>query len=83
MAAEELKARRFVIATSSGAYDVLIEKQSAHEFRIVVPDLPECVGRADSFDAALASARATIERCTREMRDAGRSVPKPGAALNV
>jgi predicted RNase H-like HicB family nuclease len=78
MAAEESKARRFVIAVCDGAYDIVIEKKAAREYIIVVPDIPGCTAQADSFDAALAMARETIEHCIRDLRNAGRPVPRPG-----
>jgi predicted RNase H-like HicB family nuclease len=54
---------------------------AGRNFGVVVPDIPECVCVGATLDAALASARAAIERYVTSLADRGVAVTRAGRGV--
>jgi predicted RNase H-like HicB family nuclease len=56
---------------------------AGRNFGVVVPDIPECVCVGATLDAALASARAAIERYVASMADRGVTVTRASRGVET
>ena len=56
-------------------YKILLNKEEAGGYMVIVPALPDCITQGDTIDEALAMAKEAIELYVEELQSRGETIP--------